>query len=246
MMQKSFALALAFLCATGLPASSSKKPPMAAPADFSQFQKKLSKDQQILHALDRLTFGPRPGDVEAVKKMGLKKWIDQQLHPERLPENPELAKKLEPLESLRMSQEDMVRAYPPPQLIRAVAAGRQPLPEDPVARAAVERQIKRIKIKKDAPDDAPMEPVVSLEELIPRDQIRTLRNGTPDQKKELLASLPADKLDDIVVAMQPGMRNQLMASAPAELRRRLMLANQPQQSFRFGKRKAARWFIEDD
>jgi hypothetical protein len=40
---------------------------MAATADFSQFQKKLSKDQQILHALDRLTFGPRPGDVEAVK-----------------------------------------------------------------------------------------------------------------------------------------------------------------------------------
>ena len=229
MMQKSFALALAFLCATGLPASSSKKPPMAAPADFSQFQKKLNKDQQILHALDRLTFGPRPGDVEAVKKMGLKKWIDQQLHPEKLPENPELAKKLEPLESLRMSQEDMVRAYPPPQLIRAVAAGRQPLPEDPVARAAVERQIKRIKIKKDAPEDGPIEPVVPLEELIPRDQIRTLRNGTPDQKKELLASLPADKLDDIVVAMPPPMRNQLMANAPAELRRRLMLANQPQQ-----------------
>src|SRR5579859_1121372 len=107
-------------------------------ADAKLFQKKLPKDQQILHALDRLTFGPRPGDVEAVKKMGLQKWIDQQLHPERIPENPELAAKLDPLESLRMSQDQMVRAYPPQQLIRAVAAGRQPLPEDPVVRAAVE------------------------------------------------------------------------------------------------------------
>ncbi|MGI8745050.1 MAG: hypothetical protein ACR2NN_21255 [Bryobacteraceae bacterium] len=28
-----------------------------------QFRAKLSKDDQIMHALDRLTFGPRPGDV---------------------------------------------------------------------------------------------------------------------------------------------------------------------------------------
>src|SRR5882724_11147927 len=100
-MNRSLALALAFLCATGLPASSTKNPPET---DFSQFQKKLTKDQQILHALDRLTFGPKPGDLEAVKKLGLKKWLDLQLHPERIKENPELETKLAPLESLRMSQ----------------------------------------------------------------------------------------------------------------------------------------------
>jgi uncharacterized protein (DUF1800 family) len=226
-MNRSFALALTFLCATGLPASSTKKNPPET--DFSQFQKKLNKDQQILHALDRLTFGPKPGDLEAVKKLGLKKWLDLQLHPERLPENPELTKKLDPLESLRMSQEDMVRAYPPPQLIRAVAAGRQPLPEDPVARAAVERQIKRIKVKKDQPDDQQMEPVIPLDKLLSADQIKTLRSGTPDQKRDVMATIPADKLDDIVVALQPPMRNQLMNIAPVEIRRRLMLANQPQQ-----------------
>src|SRR5258708_19721018 len=160
-MNRSFPLVLAFLCAAGLPASSTKKNPPEA--DFTQCQKKLTKDQQILHALDRLTYGPKPGDLEAVKKIGLKKWLDLQLHPERLPENPELTKKLDPLESLLMSQQDMVRAYPPQQLIRAIAAGRQPLPEDPVARAAVERQIKRIKVKKDQPHDQQMEPIVPLE-----------------------------------------------------------------------------------
>ena len=56
--------------------------------DYSQFNQPLTKDQEILHALNRLTFGPRPGDVEAVQKMGLKKWIDQQLHPEKIAENP--------------------------------------------------------------------------------------------------------------------------------------------------------------
>ena len=40
------------------------------------FDKKLPKDKKALHALNRLTFGPRPGDLEAVRKMGLKKWIE--------------------------------------------------------------------------------------------------------------------------------------------------------------------------
>src|ERR1700751_6104101 len=39
---------------------------------------------QALHALQRLTFGPRPGDIERVRAMGLDKWIDQQLHPDHI------------------------------------------------------------------------------------------------------------------------------------------------------------------
>ncbi len=198
-------------------------------ADDAQFQKKLSKDDQILHALDRLTFGPRPGDVEAVRKMGLKKWIDLQLHPERIPENPILEKKLAPLESLRMTQAETASAYPPPQLIRAVAQGRQPFPEDPVARAAVERQVRRFKVKKNDNTDAPMEPAVPLTDLLTREEIRTLRTGTSDEKRTLLESMPEEKIDDVVVAMPPQMRNQLLASASPVIRRKLVLANQPQQ-----------------
>ncbi len=111
------------------------------------FQKKLNKDQQILHALDRLTFGPRPGDVARVKKMGLKKWIDLQLHPERIAENPALEAKLEPLESLRMSPAEATQHYPPPQLVLAIAQGRQPMPEDPVMRASVQRMMVRYKAR---------------------------------------------------------------------------------------------------
>src|ERR1700748_2070621 len=40
----------------------------------------LSADQAILHALNRLAYGPRPGDVERIKQLGLAKWIDQQLN----------------------------------------------------------------------------------------------------------------------------------------------------------------------
>ena len=46
--------------------------------------RELAADQQVLHALNRLTFGARPGDVQKVRAMGLNKWIDQQLQPERI------------------------------------------------------------------------------------------------------------------------------------------------------------------
>jgi hypothetical protein len=39
----------------------------------------LSVDEAVLHALNRLAYGPRPGDVERIKQLGLAKWIDQQL-----------------------------------------------------------------------------------------------------------------------------------------------------------------------
>src|SRR5882724_506062 len=72
---------------------------------------KLSKVQEILHALNRLTFGPRPGDVETVRRMGVAKWIDLQLHPERIPESPELEAKLKPLDSLRMESAEVFKQY---------------------------------------------------------------------------------------------------------------------------------------
>ena len=98
--------------------------------DYSQFNQPLAKDQEILHALNRLTFGPRPGDVEAVQKMGLKKWIDQQLHPERIAENPELTDRLKPLESLTMSPSEIATNYPPPVVVQAMMNGLLPMPAD--------------------------------------------------------------------------------------------------------------------
>ena len=46
--------------------------------------RELPADQQIMQALNRLTFGPRPGDIQKVRAIGLDKWIDEQLHPERI------------------------------------------------------------------------------------------------------------------------------------------------------------------
>ncbi len=47
-------------------------------------QGELLPDEQIQQVLNRLTFGPRPGDAEKVRAMGIDKWIDLQLNPERI------------------------------------------------------------------------------------------------------------------------------------------------------------------
>src|SRR5687767_4539148 len=38
----------------------------------------------IQHALNRLAYGPRPGDLERVQQIGLSRWIEQQLNPDAI------------------------------------------------------------------------------------------------------------------------------------------------------------------
>src|SRR5206468_244378 len=77
-----------------------------------RFDTKLSKDQQVIHALNRLTFGQRPGDLDEVRRVGVEKWIDLQLHPERMAESPLLDARLKPLETLRMDVATLIKEYP--------------------------------------------------------------------------------------------------------------------------------------
>ena len=75
------------------------------------FQEKLSADRQIVQALNRLTFGPRPGDVEEVRRIGLAKWMEQQLHPDQITENPVLPERLKTLDTLGMPVSEVVATY---------------------------------------------------------------------------------------------------------------------------------------
>jgi uncharacterized protein (DUF1800 family) len=86
---------------------------IAATTTDNPFQTRLSADRRIVHVLNRLTFGPRPGDVDEVRKAGVEKWIDLQLHPDRISENPALDAKVKPLETLRMEPAQIIKDYSP-------------------------------------------------------------------------------------------------------------------------------------
>jgi uncharacterized protein (DUF1800 family) len=119
-------LALSVVCLAIPCAATAKTHAAAKPAP-------LTKRERAEHALDRLTFGPRPGDVERVEKMGVERWIDQQLHPEKI-DDASLGARLDSLPAMRLSTEELIRRYPPPPIIRQVDAGRIAMPSDPVER----------------------------------------------------------------------------------------------------------------
>ncbi len=73
----------------------------------------LTEDEAILHAMNRLAYGPRPGDVEYVRQIGLEKWIDQQLHPELI-DDAELNQRLQRYPTLAMSSKRLLEEYPRP------------------------------------------------------------------------------------------------------------------------------------
>jgi|HubBroStandDraft_1064217.scaffolds.fasta_scaffold00549_16 uncharacterized protein (DUF1800 family) len=106
----------------------------AAPAS------KLTEEQRALHALNRLTLGPRPGDLQKVMDMDVNDWIEQQLHPEEIPDSV-LDGKLGQFRTLRMSTRDLVQTFPNNNLVKQAAEGKIPLPADPMKRSIYEVQI---------------------------------------------------------------------------------------------------------
>ena len=224
-----------------------KVKPSDNPVEYRAFSQPLSEESRLDHALSRLTFGPRPGDRERLEQAGFDKWIDAQLHPERVPENPLLTERLAPLESLRLNIRDTYTHYPSPQAIAAVARGSGALPDDPELRAIVVRLADRYLEKKQvAPreagatpaivrgaltsreEDADLDLRVNIRDILPPADIATLRNGKPDDKQRVLKNIPATKRRDFTWALRPAQRRQLFTLAPVELRRELMLSVSPQ------------------
>ena len=174
-------------------------------ADARQFSRQISKDEKIQQALNRLTFGARPGDADQVRKIGLKKWIDRQLHPESIAENPVLAEKLKYLDTLDMSSAELVRNYPTPQLVKAMVAGKEPLPTDPDRRRMIEKLVERAEKKQgDAADSHVPEPPKLHGFAHARRSPRAPRPARPQQRLAALQALPPEKQDDVIAALPAG------------------------------------------
>jgi hypothetical protein len=139
------------------------------------FNQKLTPNQQIVHALNRLTFGPRPGDVEEVRRIGLNKWIELQLHPDQIPENPVIESKLKPLATLRLSLADVVMEY-------------TPAPQQPLVMGMIIA----------TPFGA-----AGPNAILSPEQSRKVMTGTAEERIEVLKSLPADKRKEVLAGLPP-------------------------------------------
>jgi uncharacterized protein (DUF1800 family) len=69
----------------------------------------LATDPQIGHVLDRLSFGPRPGDIESIQSIGIETYIQRQLYPESIQESPQLTRQLDRLTTRKKSPIALLR-----------------------------------------------------------------------------------------------------------------------------------------
>ncbi|HVG06902.1 MAG TPA: DUF1800 family protein, partial [Thermoanaerobaculia bacterium] len=87
----------------------------------------ITEREAAAHLLNRFAYGPRPGEVEAVVKMGLDRWLERQLAAD-LPDR-ELERRLDRLPALEMSASEIARTYPRPGMLVAEASRAGVIPE---------------------------------------------------------------------------------------------------------------------
>jgi uncharacterized protein (DUF1800 family) len=104
----------------------------------ARFDQKLSQDKQAIHVLNRLTFGPRPSDIESITRIGVERWIEAQLRPERITESPVLEARLKPLETLRIGSSDIIKDYMAPPAALRIA------PPTPLNQLLTPDQVRRV------------------------------------------------------------------------------------------------------
>jgi uncharacterized protein (DUF1800 family) len=173
-----------------------KKPTLANPPA----PKELTERQRALHALNRLTFGPRPGDVEAVLAKGVDAWIEDQLHPESINDSA-LDARLAPYPSIRMNVKQLALTFPTDTVLRLVMAGKRPMPADPAQKLIYSVQIARIEQQQAAAKAADA-----------AGSAATNTNGSGNKPSDTKTALPQDKARNIADSLLAMPRNQRIAA----------------------------------
>ena len=112
----------------------------------------MEEQKRAVHLLNRLSFGPRPGDVERVTAMGVDKWIDIQLHPDRIDDSA-LNARLEPLRTLRMDTREIVENFRLSKSSKQSRTARNPAIR-PTRRAIYQAQLERYYQRQERKQDA--------------------------------------------------------------------------------------------
>jgi uncharacterized protein (DUF1800 family) len=198
----------------------------------------VDQQKRAIHALKRLTFGPRPGDVEAVTAMGVDKWIELQLHPEKI-DNAALEARLTPYRTLHLSAREMAIDFPPPQVLKAVQDGKLPMPSDPYRRAVYSANLERLEEKKEARQQNAGLAQVAANTTAPNNagqnvapSVADMDEHTRHQRNQMVEQLsfldPSTRMQRIM-ALAPDQQNDLVKGLPEPARQQLLAGLLPEQ-----------------
>ena len=212
----------------------------AAYAKKPKPSKVADQQRQALHAIDRLTFGPRPGDVQAVTTMGVDKWIDLQLHPDRI-DNSAMQARLAEYRTLTMSTHDMVLAFPTQQIAREVMNGKLGMPSDPYRRAIYVAAVDRVEAKQEQKQNAAEAAAsngagVQAADLSPKKASRKEAHGeiddlislSPSARMQRVLAMPVTEQRDLLQGIPYARRQALLEGLTPEQRETLVALNHPE------------------
>jgi hypothetical protein len=166
----------------------------------------LTNEERAQQILDRFTFGPRPGDVAAVAKIGWEAWFERQLNPESIPD-PQLDQRLSAYPSLTMAPLQVAMNFPDGGVIRQIAAGKLPMPQDPMLAGAYQVMLERYK-RKQAKDAATNQPVAMQADQAP----------PPIDEETQQAGPTAQMLANQILGYPKNLRMQAIMRLPVEQR----------------------------
>jgi uncharacterized protein (DUF1800 family) len=196
---------LAALCIAAVTAAKNK-PKTSNAAD---------EHRRAVHALDRLTLGPRPGDADTVSAMGVDKWIELQLHPDKIDDSAMQAR-LEPYRTLRMSSREMATNFPPNPLLKAAMEGKVVIPNDPYRHAIYMAGIARLQNKQEekqagaATGQANVNPAM----VVPASTGQTGSVASPAMERQQDRREAHSQIDSLI-QLQPDSRMQRILAMPA-------------------------------
>ncbi|WP_433964264.1 DUF1800 family protein [Tunturiibacter gelidiferens] len=201
----------------------------------------IQSEQRVLHALNRFTFGPRPGDVAAVRAIGVKAWFERQLNPQSIDDSA-LEERLAAFPAMRMEQAELMQRYPSPGVLRQMIAKNEPLPGDPVEHAIYADQIafyKAAKAKKEAEQAAVAKNGGGEDGMVTAGD-GSMAKGAEERMSN--AALPGDGVDPATPAMATheeqfysGLDAVRVIDLPPDQRMQRILSMPPEELVRFRK-----------
>jgi uncharacterized protein (DUF1800 family) len=256
-------LAIALCCCLSFPAplglaeqASASQAPEPAKHRQQYASAELRGDQRIIQALNRFTFGPRPGDVAAVQEIGLDKWFDEQLHPAAIDES-NLNTRLAQFPAMQWSVQDLLYRMPSNAMIRMAANGKVPIPQQGTLHAVYENQIYRLQARKEAkaenktpatpdtgtaPAAAPqgteaqasdmnaMAPAAAEQATVDAAEIERILKLPPEQRVLRLQSMQPEEFYSFLKSLRPVQRQALTAGMNPDLRESVDDLENPEQA----------------
>jgi uncharacterized protein (DUF1800 family) len=209
--------------------------------------KQIQGQERVLHALNRFTFGPRPGDVAAVQALGVKRWFEQQLNPSSIDDSA-LEVRLSMFPAMKMDQAEMERRYPSPQMLRQMIARNLPLPSDPVEHAIYADEIAFYKAAKAKQEEKKAEAGQDAGKDGGEMMSAAMAKNADDKDK---TALPGDGVDPAVPAMvtheeqfYSGLEAVKILNLPPDERMRRILAMPPTELIAFRRSLSQRELAE--